>query len=274
MVYYDYSYRPWTTKVHYTTTKTTKVYIHYENVLNRVAATSAAASSSILYPKKTLPTTSSDGKSRQARRQTPVVRCSAAGRTEGRLSGSSWSEKMSTQIQRGLSEGGAWGGVGWRREGEGGRRPVWPVILSDRPASCQTWHPLPSPPVQCSPVQSPLFFPFSCFLFLGFCLFSTLPNTTGSRSACPKRQPFIKWVARESVRVYNMGYYWAVSKFIITYPRFASSVFRPPPPTSPFPWDLCPSFLCDKWPSFLNPPPVVSAFAATSQMPWALQLPW
>jgi hypothetical protein len=80
-VYYDYSYRPWTTKVHYTTTKTTKVYIHYNNVLNRVAATSAAASSSILYPKKTLPTTSSDGKSRQARRQTLVVCCSAAGRT-------------------------------------------------------------------------------------------------------------------------------------------------------------------------------------------------
>jgi hypothetical protein len=85
MVYYDYSYRPRTTKVHYTTTKITKVvfYIHYENVLNRVTATSAAASSSILYPKKTLPTTSSDGKSRQARRQTLVVRCSAAGRTEG-----------------------------------------------------------------------------------------------------------------------------------------------------------------------------------------------
>jgi hypothetical protein len=41
-------------KVHYTTTKTTKVYIHYKNVLNRVAATSAAASSSILYPKKTV----------------------------------------------------------------------------------------------------------------------------------------------------------------------------------------------------------------------------
>jgi hypothetical protein len=63
MIYYDYSYRPRTTKVHYTTTKTTKVvfYIHYEHVLNRVAATSAAASSSILYPKKTLPTTSSDG---------------------------------------------------------------------------------------------------------------------------------------------------------------------------------------------------------------------
>jgi hypothetical protein len=37
---------------HYTTTKTTKVYIHYENVLNQVAATSAAASYSILYPKK------------------------------------------------------------------------------------------------------------------------------------------------------------------------------------------------------------------------------
>ncbi len=46
------------TNVHYTTTKTTKVYIHQENVLNRVAATSAAASPSILYPKKTLPTTS------------------------------------------------------------------------------------------------------------------------------------------------------------------------------------------------------------------------
>jgi len=45
-------------KVHCTTTKTTKVYIHQENVLNRVAATSAAASPSILYPKKTLPTTS------------------------------------------------------------------------------------------------------------------------------------------------------------------------------------------------------------------------
>ncbi len=54
MVYYGYSYRSWTTKVHYTTTKATKVvfYIHYENVLNRVAATSAATSSSILYPKK------------------------------------------------------------------------------------------------------------------------------------------------------------------------------------------------------------------------------
>jgi hypothetical protein len=70
-------------KVHYTTTKTTKVYIHYENVLNRVAATSVVASSSILYPKKTFPTTSSDGKSRQACRHTPVVCCSTAGRTEG-----------------------------------------------------------------------------------------------------------------------------------------------------------------------------------------------
>ncbi len=70
-------------KVHYITTKTTKIYIHYENVLSRVATTSAAASSSILYPNKTLPTTSSDSKSRQARRQTPVVCCSAAGRMEG-----------------------------------------------------------------------------------------------------------------------------------------------------------------------------------------------
>jgi len=55
-------------KVHYITTKITKVYIHYENVLNWVVATSATTSSSILYPKKTLPTTSNDGKSRQARR--------------------------------------------------------------------------------------------------------------------------------------------------------------------------------------------------------------